>query len=143
MKKQKAVRFSISIPANLRGPLDAMVSARGYANRSQAITDLVRSGLVEHHQQTANQEVAGTITIVYDHDKPLLQATLTDIQHDHHHVILAALHIHLDRHHCMEILALRGRAGLVRKIAEQLVTAKGVKHGKLTITTTGKDLKAG
>jgi CopG family nickel-responsive transcriptional regulator len=87
-------------------------------------------------------EIAGTITLVYDHHKQHVQATLTDIQHDHHEVIISTMHVHLDHHNCLEVLVVRGRASLIKKIADELIGAKGVKHGKLTVTTTGKELPA-
>jgi CopG family nickel-responsive transcriptional regulator len=101
----------------------------------------MRSRLVEHRQQFGSEEIAGTITLVYDHHKQHVQTTLTDIQHDHHEVILSTVHVHLDHHNCLEVLVVRGRAALVKKIADELIAAKGVKHGKLTVTTTGKGLE--
>jgi len=95
--------------------------------------------LVEEHAHAGGQEIAGTITLVYDHHRRNIQALLTDIQHDHQDLILSALHVHLDHHNCMEVLAVRGGADSVRQLADRLVTAKGVKHGKLTVTTTGKE----
>lgn len=139
-ENQGVDRFSVSLPKTLLQELDLMVSQKGYANRSQAIADMVRANLVEYRQQEANSEIAGTITLVYDHHKPQLQAALTDIQHDHHDLIISTMHVHLDHHHCMEVLLLRGKAAGIREIADELLSAKGVKHGKLTITTTGKDL---
>ena len=140
MKKEIATRFSVSLPPKLLDQLDTMTGEKGYNNRSQAIADMIRAHLVEHRQKTGKGEIAGTITLVYDHHKPHLQATLTDIQHDHHDVILSTVHVHLDNHNCLEVLLVRGKAAVIRKIADELVTAKGVKHGKLTVTTTGKDL---
>ncbi len=140
MKKETASRFSVSLPPSLMRQLDEMSGDKGYDNRSQAIADMIRAHLVEHRQKFGNEDIAGTITLVYDHHKPHLQATLTDIQHDHHHVILSTVHVHLDHHNCLEVLLVRGKAAVIRKIADELVTAKGVKHGKLTVTTTGKDL---
>jgi len=133
-------RFSVSLPRNLAGSLDRMIREKGFSNRSQGIGDLVRAALVEHQAQREQGEIAGTITLVYDHHKPQLQATLTDIQHDHHEMIISTLHVHLDHHNCLEVLVVRGAAATVHDIADELLTAKGVKHGKLTITTTGKDL---
>src|SRR5262245_54241525 len=101
---------------------------------------MIRAGWVEHRQQFGDEEIAGTITLVYDHHKQHVQATLTDIQHDHEDVIISTLHVHLDHHNCLEVLAVRGRAATVKKIADELIAAKGVKHGKLTVTTSGKDL---
>ena len=140
MKKDTAVRFSVSLPPALLEQLDEMTGQKGYVNRSLAIADMIRAQLVEHRQKTDAGEIAGTITLVYDHHKPHLQASLTNIQHDHHDAILSTVHVHLDHHNCLEVLIVRGRGSIIRRIADELITAKGVKHGKLTVTTTGKDL---
>ncbi|MEI6516597.1 MAG: nickel-responsive transcriptional regulator NikR [bacterium] len=140
MKKETVNRFSLSMPAGLVRQLDQMVKAKGYVNRSQAVADMVSAHLVEHHGEDDSREIAGTITLVYDHHKRNVQALLTDIQHDHQEVIIATLHVHLDHHNCMEVLAVRGRAATVRLVADQLIAARGVKHGKLTVTTTGEDI---
>jgi CopG family transcriptional regulator, nickel-responsive regulator len=138
--EQGVDRFSVSLPKALLKDLDAMVGQKGYANRSQAIADMVRGQLVDHWQQAGSHEIAGTITLVYDHHKPMLQGALTDIQHDHHACIISTLHVHLDHHNCLEVLVVRGKADEIRTIADELIASKGVKHGKLTITTTGRDL---
>ena len=117
-----------------------MTSTQGYTNRSLAVADMIRDRLVEHRQKFGNEDIAGTITLVYDHHKQHVQATLTDIQHDHHELIISTLHVHLDHDNCLEVLVVRGKAGSIKKIADELIAAKGVKHGKLTVTTTGKDL---
>jgi CopG family nickel-responsive transcriptional regulator len=140
MKEEGAVRFSISIPAGLGKQLDRMVTEKGYDNRSLAVADMIRAQLVEHQQQFGDKEIAGTITLLYDHHKQHVQAALTDIQHDHHEVIISALHVHLDHENCLEVLAVRGNAAIIKRIADELIAAKGVKHGKLTVTSTGKDL---
>lgn len=140
MKKETVSRFSLSMPAGLVRQLDQMVKAKGYVNRSQAVADMVGAHLVEHQGEEGDREIAGTITLVYDHHKRNVQALLTDIQHDHQEVIIATLHVHLDHHNCMEVLAVRGKAGVVRLVADQLIAARGVKHGKLTVTTTGEDI---
>lgn len=142
MKKQTVTRFSVSLPPALMKQLDQMAAEKSYDNRSLAIADMIRAQLVEHRQKFGNEEICGTITLVYDHHKLHVQETLTDIQHDHHDVILSTVHVHLDHHNCLEVLIVRGQAGTVRSIADQLIAAKGVKHGKLTVTSTGKDLPA-
>ena len=139
MKEDALSRFSLSMSTELVRQLDGMVRAKGYANRSQAVADMVRGHLVEHHAQRGVHEIAGTVTLVYDHHKRNIQALLTDIQHDHDELIISAMHVHLDHHNCMEVLAVRGRAGAVQTVADRLIAAKGVKHGKLTVTTTGKE----
>jgi CopG family nickel-responsive transcriptional regulator len=140
MKKETVSRFSLSMPAGLVRQLDQMVKTKGYVNRSQAVADMVSAHLVEVQGEEREREIAGTITLVYDHHKRNVQALLTDIQHDHQEVIIATLHVHLDHHHCMEVLAVRGKAAIVRLVADQLIAARGVKHGKLTVTTTGEDI---
>lgn len=119
-----------------------MAKEKGYTNRSLAIADMIRAQLVEHRQQMGNAEIAGTITLVYEHHRHHIKDMLTDMQHEHRSVIISSLHVHLDRDNCLEVLAVRGRAAQIKKLADELIAAKGVKHGKLTITTTGKDLPA-
>jgi len=140
MKVERVARFSVSRPRPLLNQLDQMSRERGYDNRSLAIADMIRNGLVEHRQKFSSEEIAGTITLVYDHHKHNLQSILTDIQHDHEDVIISTVHVHLDHHNCLEVILVRGKAGAIRKIADELIAAKGVKHGKLTVTTTGHDL---
>ena len=139
-KTDGVVRFTVSVPRDLAKQLDQMTREKGYDNRSLAVADMIRAGLVEHRQNLGNREIAGTITLVYDHHNQHVQATLTDIQHDHHEVIISTLHVHLDHHNCLEVLVVRGGAATIKRIADELIAAKGVKHGKLTVTSSGKDL---
>lgn len=139
-KSAPLCRFSVSMDSSLVKELDTMVRERGYANRSQAVSEMARAHLVEHHCQAGTHDIAGTITIVYDHHKRNIQALLTDIQHEHGDLIIATMHVHLDHHHCMEVLAVRGRANAIKQFADELITAKGVQHGKLTVTTTEKEI---
>jgi CopG family nickel-responsive transcriptional regulator len=132
-------RFSLSMPGSLVRQLDELVTARGYANRSQAVADTIRARLVAEHGQDGDREIAGTITLVYDHHKRDLQAHLTDLQHDCEALVIAVMHVHLDHHHCMEVLAVRGPAQSVRQAADRLLTTKGVKHCALTVTATGAE----
>ena len=135
-------RFSVSLPASLARELDRMAREKGYHNRSLAVADMIRAHLIEHRQQKGDSEIAGSITLVYDHHRHHLQDLLTDLQHDHCGVIISSLHAHLDHDNCLEVLAVRGNAAEIKKLADELIAAKGVKHGKLVITTTGKDLPA-
>jgi CopG family nickel-responsive transcriptional regulator len=138
--RDSVTRFSMSLPASLAKQLDRMCREKGYDNRSLALADMIRNQLVEHQQQVGEAEIAGTITLVYDHHRHGLQEELTDMQHDHHEWIVSTLHVHLDHHNCLEVLVVRGPAARIRNMADRLIGAKGVKHGKLTITTTGKGL---
>jgi CopG family transcriptional regulator, nickel-responsive regulator len=142
MSNTNVVRFSVSLHPQLARELDRMAAQKGYDNRSLAIADMIRAHLVEHRQQMGTGEIAGSITLVYDHHRHHLQDLLTDLQHEHRSVIISALHCHLDHDNCLEVLAVRGPATDIKKLADELIAAKGVKHGKLTITSTGKDLPA-
>jgi len=136
----KVARFSVSLNKELFRDLDRMAREKGYDNRSQAVADMIRSHLIEHWQQMDRGEIAGSITLVYDHHQHHLQEVLTDLQHEHRDVVISVLHCHLDHDNCLEVLAVRGRAASIKKLADGMIAAKGVKHGKLTITTTGKNL---
>jgi CopG family nickel-responsive transcriptional regulator len=120
--------------------LDAWVARRAYANRSEAIRDLVRQGLVEDQWRTGDPETVAVITLVYDHHVRLLPGRLTAAQHHDYGHIISSLHVHLDHDHCLEVLVVRGRARALRSLADRLIATRGVKHGRLTMTTTGKDL---
>lgn len=142
MKVESVARFSVSLPADLLRELDQMADEKGYDNRSLAVADMIRAQLVEHRQQRRGGEIAGTITLVYDHHTRRVQELLTDVQHDHPNLIAATMHVHLDHDNCLEVLVARGKAVAIKRMADQLIAAKGVKHGRLTITSTGKDLPA-
>lgn len=136
----ETVRFGISIDDELLDLFDTLVNEKGYANRSEAIRDLIRDALVEQTWEDGTEETVGTVTLVYDHHVRDLSDRLTEQQHNHHHEIVSALHIHLDAHNCLEVLVVRGKAAVVKKIADELIGVKGVKHGKLVMTTTGSAL---
>ena len=139
-QKRSVVRFSVSLARDLARELDQMTAEKGYDNRSLAIADMIRAHLIEHRQQMGAGEIAGSITLVYDHHRHHLQDLLTDLQHEHREVIISSLHCHLDHDNCLEVLAVRGKSVAIKKLADEMIAAKGVKHGKLTITSTGKDL---
>ncbi len=134
-------RFGISIDGDLLAGFDALIARKGYENRSEAIRDLIRNALVEDQWARGDEETVGTVTIVYDHHTRDLSDKLTEQQHAHHDAIVSALHVHLDAHNCLEVVVVRGRAGAVRRLADELIGTKGVKHGKLVTTTTGRDLR--
>jgi CopG family transcriptional regulator, nickel-responsive regulator len=137
---ETVTRFSVSLPASLAVELDEMALEKGYHNRSHAIADMIRAHLVEHRQQKGSAEIAGSITLLYNHHGHHLLDLLTDLQHDYRENIVATLHAHLDHDNCLEILAVRGRTSQVKKLADAMIGAKGVKHGKLTIASNGSDL---
>jgi len=133
------VRFGISLERRLLAKFDRLVGDKGYANRSQAIRDLIRKSLVRREWDAA-AEVAGTITLVYDHHGHDTVNMLTDIQHDLGHCIVSTQHIHLDHHNCLEVVVVRGRPKEAENLADRLETVKGVKHCVLTMATTGREV---
>jgi CopG family nickel-responsive transcriptional regulator len=137
--KERTQRFGVSMDDSLLHELDRFIRQKGYANRSEAIRDFVRENLVEEEWAT-NKPVVGTVTLVYDHDELELPKKLTGLQHHFHKEVISTTHIHLDEHNCLEILALKGQGSRVKAIADKLIAAKGVKHGKLVMTTTGREL---
>jgi CopG family nickel-responsive transcriptional regulator len=134
-------RFGISIDERLLTRFDEMINNKGYVNRSEAIRDLIRAALVEEEWGDANQETVATVTLVYDHHTRDLADKLTEHQHSHHEEIISTLHIHLDHYHCLEVVVIKGQASRVKRIADELIGTKGVKHGKLVATTTGQNLR--
>lgn len=136
----KAIRFGVSADARLLERFDEMIAEQCYANRSEAIRDLIRDKLVEFAWTKSNEEVVGTLTLVYNHESKELPEKLTKLQHHHHTNIISTLHIHLDEHNCLEVLVMRGKSKEVKGLSDKLIGAKGVKHGKLTMSTTGKEL---
>jgi CopG family transcriptional regulator, nickel-responsive regulator len=134
-------RIGVAIDTDLLEQFDSLIAKRGYTNRSEAFRDLIRDELVQESWQTPDSNVVGTVTLVYDHHVRLLNERLTDVQHEHHQSILSTLHVHLDHDNCLEVLVMRGKASVVQQVADTLISTKGVKHGRLTLTTSGAELK--
>lgn len=133
------VRFGVSLEKELLNKFDILIKDKKYPNRSEAIRDLIRENLVKR-EWVEGKEVAGVITLVFDHHKRELVNTLTDIQHEFHTLIISSQHIHLDHDNCLEIIVVRGKPIEVRELADKLRATKGVKYGSLSIATTGKEL---
>jgi CopG family nickel-responsive transcriptional regulator len=134
------IRFGVSIDSQLIKKFDALIVRKGYTSRSEAIRDMIRDSLVEQEWGAADRETVGTITLVYNHHTRELDHALTDMQHKSFQQVISALHVHLDAHNCLEVLVVKGKSSEIRKIADRLIGTRGVKHGKLTTTTTGKEL---
>ena len=135
------VRFGISLEKSLLKGFDDLIKKKGYASRSEAIRDLIRDSLVKDEWEYGSKDTVGAISIVYSHDTRELSDTLTDIQHNFHSSVVSSLHVHLDHHNCLEVIIVKGKGSEIKKIADRLIGTRGVKHGKLSLTTTGKDLK--
>ena len=136
----KTIRFGVSLDSELLDKFDQHCGERSYQTRSEAIRDLIRNTLVQREWEQADGDLAGTLTLVYDHHKSGLSQKLTEIQHDSHEVIQSSLHVHLDHHNCLEVIILKGDADTIKELGQKLISTKGVKHGNLALTTTGKDI---
>jgi CopG family nickel-responsive transcriptional regulator len=132
------VRTGVSIEQDLLEEFDKLIAKRGYDNRSEALRDLIRDALVAE-QVSGNKPVVATLSMVYDHHRPELSQKLTQAQHHHHGTVLAATHVHLDEENCFEVVIMKGPATEVKHLADHMLSLRGVKHGKLVMTSTGKN----
>jgi len=133
------VRFGVSLGKELLTKFDKHIKEKNYPTRSKAIGDLIRENLVKR-EWVEGKEVVGAITLVYNHHRRELVNRLTDVEHDFHQLIVSSQHIHLDEDNCLEIVVVKGKPKEIDKLAQSLKSTKGVKHGSLTMTTTGKEI---
>ena len=131
---ENVTRYTVSIPSSLMDAFDELVQRRHYTNRSEALRDLMRGALVDDRWGEDDAEVMGTVTVVYDHHQRELSQRLTSLQHNAHDMVICTTHVHLDHHHCLEVIVLRGRARRISEMAEALIGTRGVLHGKLVCT---------
>jgi CopG family nickel-responsive transcriptional regulator len=135
-------RTGVSLEDDLLQEFDRLIGKRGYANRSEAIRDLIREALLSERVKS-NKPVVGTLTIVYDHHVPNLAQKLTEVQHHAGAMILAATHIHLDHNYCLEVIIMKGRGRDLQAVADGMLALRGVELGKLVLTNSGARLKHG
>ncbi|HNQ13948.1 MAG TPA: nickel-responsive transcriptional regulator NikR [Pyrinomonadaceae bacterium] len=129
------VRFGVSIEQDLLEKYDELITESGYANRSEAIRDLIREALIQEKLDAEGEtESLGSLTLVYDHHARNLSGEMAEIQHDHHHNIISVMHLHVSHDDCLEILALKGKVGELVNLSNSLLILKGIKNGKLYLT---------
>jgi len=128
-------RTGIAIDDDLLARFDRFIAKQGYANRSEAFRDLIRDRLVGAAIEAPEAHVVGTITLIYDHHSRLLPDKLMNLQHEHHDAVIATTHVHLDHNTCLEVLVVKGQAKQVQKLADLLIGTKGVRHGRLVMTS--------
>lgn len=133
------VRFAISLDIELLASFDRAIAKQGYPTRSEAVRDLIRDKLVTQNWDE-KEEAIGTITLIFNHHLYALSDEINTKQHEHHSLIISSMHVHLDYDNCLEIIAVKGKGEHIRKLADSLISIKGVKHGKLTLTTAGKEI---
>lgn len=139
-KMPKITRFGVSLDQDLLKKFDRLAREKKYTCRSEALRDLIRRELVQK-QWKSTGEIAGAVTLVYNHHKRELVNKLMDIQHDFSKTIISTQHIHLDHNNCLEIIAVHGSPREVRKLTDNLAAVKGVKHAALNMSTTGKEIQ--
>ncbi len=133
------VRFSVSVEEELLEQFDDYCRRQQTATRSEAVRQLIREKLTAEAWQSESHDVAGTLTLVYDHHRPQLQERMMELQHDHTELIVSTLHAHLDHDLCLEVIVLRGPAGKLQNIASRLRGLKGIYRGELVMASAQGD----
>ena len=129
------VRFSVTAPDDLLRRFDEQIARRGdVANRSEAVRDLIRASIAKEQMRTPDEQVIGSLTMIYDHHTGDLTRRLDEVQHDYTDEIVSTMHVHLDHHNCL------GRGKRVYELADRLLGLRGVKHGELTCAATKQSL---
>jgi CopG family nickel-responsive transcriptional regulator len=127
-------RFTISLDENLATGFDELINERGYANRSEAVRDILRSHLRQSaEKRDAKGSCVANLSYVYNHHERDLAERLTSIQHAHHDLTIATMHAHLDHDQCIETVLLKGPVKRVRAFAEEVIAERGVRHGSLNL----------
>lgn len=128
-------RFGVSIESSLVEAFDALSKKKGFANRSDALRQCMRNALQEEANADPNTNVSGVLTIIYDHHNSDLSKKLTSMQHAVHDVVMSNLHVHLDLHHCLEVMILKGKNHVVQELADKLASTKGILKSNLAIAS--------
>lgn len=136
----EVTRFGVSLKSTLLEKFDSLIARTGYKNRSEAIRDLIRERMITEEWSASDQETVGVFSLVYNHEQRELNKTLNNIQHRFVDIIVSSTHIHVDHHNCLEVIILKGKSSLIKKITDELASTRGVKHGKLIMTSTGSNL---
>lgn len=128
-------RFGVSIESALVEAFDALSRKKGFANRSDALRQCMRNALQEEANTNPKAQVSGVLSVIYDHHNSDLSKKLTSLQHEVHETVMTSLHVHLDLHHCLEVMILKGQNDTVQQLADKLSTTRGVLKANLAITS--------
>lgn len=127
-------RVTVTLDDDLMEDLDRLIEYRGYQNRSEAIRDLARAGLKDMTLQSeSDQRCVGALVYVYDHSARELSKRLTRHSHEHHHLTVSTLHVHLDHDSCLEVAVLKGNASELQDFSAQVSTERSVRYGQLVL----------
>jgi CopG family nickel-responsive transcriptional regulator len=133
-------RFTISLDENLANEFDKLIRQRGYQNRSEAVRDMLRGQLSTlHTKKYRSPFCVANLSYVYNHHERDLAERLTVIQHQHHDLVVASTHVHLDHDNCLETLMLRGATQIVQQFSDALIAERGVRHGQINLIPVEKD----
>ncbi len=127
-------RIGIALDSELLKRFDRSIARQGHTNRSEAFRDLIRDRLVTERTAAPEATVVGTVTLIYDHHAHGLTEKLTELQHEHHELVVSTSHAHLDHDSCLEVLIVHGKSAHVEQFADRLIGLKGVQHGRLVMT---------
>ena len=130
-------RIGVSLEADLLAKFDALIARKGYRSRSEALRDLIRQDLSEAHLDDPKAQAVAAVLLVYDHHVTKLADRLLGLQHSHLLETVSSLHVHLDHHHCLEVIVLRGPVGQIHRVGDQMVSLKGVLLGRVNLATVG------
>jgi CopG family transcriptional regulator, nickel-responsive regulator len=126
-------RIGVSLETELLCEFDALIAGRGYPSRSEAIRDLIRQEISDEELANPKAQAVAAVFLVYTHHSTKLMGMLTNLQHSHLLQTISSMHIHLDEHNCLEVIVLRGQVGEINKTAENLISLKGVKLGRINL----------
>jgi CopG family nickel-responsive transcriptional regulator len=129
-------RIGVSLEKDLLSTFDGLIAKRGYPSRSEAIRDLIRQQISDERLANPKAEAVAAVFLVYTHHSTKLMAMLTDLQHSHLLQTISSMHIHLDEHNCLEVIVLRGQVSEINRTAENLISLKGVKLGRISLLAT-------
>ena len=127
-------RIGIALDSGLLERFDRSIKRRGYTNRSEAFRDLIRDRLVQQRTAAPDATVVGTVTLIFDHHAHGITEKLTEVQHEHHDLVVSTSHAHLGHDACLEVLIVHGKSAEVEQFADRLIGLKGVQHGRLVMT---------
>jgi CopG family nickel-responsive transcriptional regulator len=130
-------RIGVSLEADLLAKFDALIARKGYGSRSEALRDLIRQDLSEARLDDPKALAVAAVLLVYDHHVTKLSDRLLGLQHSHLLETVSSLHVHLDHHHCLEVIVLRGPVGQIHRVGDQMVSLKGVLLGRVNLATVG------
>ena len=133
-------RFGVSLESDLLVQFDELLNREGYANRSEAIRDLIREALVKREWDSGDKTAAGIVFIVYDHHQRELAKKIINVQHYNFQLVISSMHAHLDEINCLEIILMKGKIGDMRQLSSNLISTRGIKYGKFVSATTGASL---